>query len=100
MCCECDRVQTLDTYLLRVRVSESVAALIWFCASTWVMSSALVAPMDTTQSPTPTPAWAALPPGVSWREREREGGERGETGESTAHGHSTMYLHIQGDEAR
>lgn len=23
--------------------------------------------MDTTQSPTPTPAWAAFPPGVSWK---------------------------------
>lgn len=53
------------TYLLRLRVRESVAALILFCASTWVISSALVSLMETTQSPTPTPAWAAFPPGVS-----------------------------------
>lgn len=56
------------TYLLRVRARVSVAALILFCASTWVISSAFVSLMDTTQSPTPTPAWAALPPGVSWTE--------------------------------
>lgn len=63
------------TYLLRVRVRVSVAALIVFCASTWVMSSALVSLMDTTQSPTPTPAWAAFPPGVSWT-KENTGGRK------------------------
>ena len=63
-----------QTYLLRLRERESVAALIFFCASTWVMSSALALSMDTTQSPTPTPAWAAFPPGVSW------GGKKKKTG--------------------
>lgn len=65
LCCVMCR---LMTYLLRVRARVSVAALILFCASTWVISSAFVSLMDTTQSPTPTPAWAALPPGVSWTE--------------------------------
>lgn len=44
------------TYFVRVRVRLSSAALMVFCASTWVMSSALLSLMDTTQSPTPTPA--------------------------------------------
>lgn len=59
------------TYFVRVRVRLSSAALMVFCASTWVMSSALVSLMDTTQSPTPTPAWAAFPPGVSWTREDR-----------------------------
>lgn len=44
------------TYFVRVRVRLSSAALMVFCASTWVISSALASLMDTTQSPTPTPA--------------------------------------------
>lgn len=44
------------TYFLRVKVRVSVADLILFCASTWVISSALLSLMDITQSPTPTPA--------------------------------------------
>ncbi len=59
-------------YLLKVRARESVAALILFCASTWVISSALASEMDTNQSPTPTPAWAALPPGLSWNNHREQ----------------------------
>lgn len=59
------------TYFVRVRVRLSSAALMVFCASTWVISSALASLMDTTQSPTPTPAWAAFPPGVSWAREDR-----------------------------
>lgn len=56
-----------DSYLLRVRDSLSPQARILFWASMCVMELVLSPSMYSTQSPTPTPAWAAFPPGVSCR---------------------------------
>lgn len=62
-----------NSYLLRVRQSLSPQARILFWASMCVMALVLSPSMYSTQSPTPTPAWAALPPGVSCRtDRVRE----------------------------
>lgn len=64
---------THDSYLLRVRQSLSPQARILFWASMCVMALVLSPSMYSTQSPTPTPAWAAFPPGVSCRtDRVRE----------------------------
>jgi len=54
-----------ESYLLRVRQSLSPQARILFWASMCVMALVLSPSMYSTQSPTPTPAWAAFPPGVS-----------------------------------
>lgn len=54
-------------YLLSVRQSLSPQARILFWASMCVMALVLSPSMYSTQSPTPTPAWAAFPPGVSCR---------------------------------
>lgn len=56
-----------ESYLLRVRHSLSPQARILFWASMCVMELVLSPSMYSTQSPTPTPAWAAFPPGVSCR---------------------------------
>lgn len=65
--------RTHESYLLRVRQSLSPQARILFWASMCVMELVLSPSMYSTQSPTPTPAWAAFPPGVSCRtDRVRE----------------------------
>lgn len=61
-------------YLLRPRLRRSPQARILFCASMCVRLPAFSPSMLSTQSPTATPACAALPPGVSC----------GETGHKTA----------------
>ena len=59
-------------YLLKVRQSLSPQARILFWASMWVRLLVFSPSMLSTQSPTPTPAWVALPPGVSWKEEKRK----------------------------
>lgn len=64
---------TRKSYLLRVRQSLSPQARILFWASMCVMELVLSPSMYSSQSPTPTLAWAAFPPGVSCRrDRVRE----------------------------
>lgn len=60
-------------YLLSVRQSLSPQARILFWASMCVMALVLSPSMYSTQSPTPTPAWAAFPPGVSYRTQRVRG---------------------------
>lgn len=64
-------------YLLRPRLRRSPQARILFWASMCVRFPAFSPSMLSTQSPTATPACAALPPGVSWGEERSE-----------AHGHT------------
>lgn len=67
------------TDLLRPRLRRSPQARILFWASMCVRPPAFSPSMFSTQSPTATPACAALPPGVSYGEMDGHGGPRLQT---------------------